>query len=79
MTTLQRSSASDVRLAAKKADADESRFGSWRRKIDSSDERLVLELEYTSGHDTFGPDEYREFTDFHRKLVGAIEQPMVIE
>ena len=79
VTTLQRSSASDVRLAAKKADADESRFGSWRRKIDSSDERLVLELEYTSGHDTFGPDEYREFTDFHRKLVGAIEQPMVIE
>ena len=79
VTTVRQLQDSGVRLAAKKPDADESRFGSWRRKIDSSDGRLLLELEYTSGHDTYGPDEYREFTDFHRKLVGAIEQPMVIE
>jgi hypothetical protein len=79
VTTVRQSRSSLLKLASKKPDADESRFGSWRRKIDSDDERWVLRLEYTSGRDEFGPDEYRAFTDFHRKLVGAIEQPMVIE
>jgi tetratricopeptide (TPR) repeat protein len=79
VTTVRQAPASILRVAAKKPDADESRFGSWRRTIDSSDEHWVLELEYTGGHDGFGPDEYREFTDFHRRLVGSIEQPMVIE
>ena len=54
-------------------------LGSWRRKVDSGAESWVLRLEYTSGQDEYGPDEYRAFTDFHRKLVGAIELPMVIE
>jgi hypothetical protein len=79
VTTVRQPPASALRFAAKKPDADESRFGSWRRKIDSNDERWVLRLEYTSGHDEYEPDEYRAFTDFHRRLVGAIEQPMVIE
>jgi tetratricopeptide (TPR) repeat protein len=79
VTTVRQSPAAVLRLASKKPDADESRFGSWRRKIDGDDERWVLRLEYTSGRDEFGPDDYRAFTDFHRKLVGAIEQPVVIE
>jgi len=79
VTTLRRPAASKLKLAAKKPDADESRFGSWRRKIDSSDESWILRLEYTSGHDDYAPEEYREFTDFHRRLVGSIEQPMMIE
>lgn len=79
VTTVRQPPASMLKVAAKKPDADESRFGSWRRRVDSSDERWVLRLEYTSGHDEYGPEEYREFTDFHRRLVGSIEQPMVIE
>jgi tetratricopeptide (TPR) repeat protein len=79
VTTVRQSTASKLKLASKKPDADESRFGSWRRKIDSSDEGWTLRLEYTSGHDEYGPEEYSEFTDFHRRLVGSIEQPMVIE
>jgi transglutaminase-like putative cysteine protease/tetratricopeptide (TPR) repeat protein len=79
VTTVRQPQAAAFRLAAKKPDADESRFGTWRRKIDSSDQGWVLEFEYTSGGDAFGPDEYHEFADFHRRLVGAIEQPMVIE
>lgn len=79
VTTVRQSPAAALKLASKKPDADETRFGSWRRKIDSDDERWVLRLDYTSGRNAFGPDEYRAFTDFHRKLVGAIEQPVVIE
>jgi tetratricopeptide (TPR) repeat protein len=79
VTTVRQTPASILKVAAKKPDADESRFGSWRRKIDSSDESWILRLEYTSGHDDYAPEEYREFTDFHRRLVGSIEQPMMIE
>jgi tetratricopeptide (TPR) repeat protein len=79
VTTLRQSTASKLEIASKKPDADESRFGSWRRKIDSSDESWILRLDYTSGHDEYGPEDYSEFTDFHRRLVGSIEQPMVIE
>ncbi len=79
VTTVRQATASKLKLASKKPDADESRFGSWRRKIDSSDEGWILRLEYTGGHDHYEPEDYREFTDFHRRLVGSIEQPMVIE
>jgi hypothetical protein len=79
VTTVRQSPAAILKPASKKPDADESRFGSWRRKIDSSDKRWTLSLEYTSGHDQFEPEEYREFTDFHRRLVGSIEQPMVFD
>jgi hypothetical protein len=79
VTTVRQSPASALSVASKKPDADESRFGSWRRKVDRDAENWVLRLEYTSSQDEYGPDEYRAFTDFHRKLVGAIELPMAIE
>ncbi len=79
VTTVRQMPASILKVAARKPDADESRFGSWSRKIDSSEDSWILRLEYTSGHDDYGPDEYREFTDFHRRLVGSIEQPMMVE
>ena len=79
VTTVRQSPASALSVASKKPDADESRFGSWRRKVDRNADNWVLRLEYTSGQDEYGPDEYRAFTDFHRKLVGAIELPMAIE
>ena len=79
VTTVRQSPASRLGIAAKKPDADESRFGSWRRKIDSNDEGLILRLEYTSRKDEYVAEDYSEFTDFHRRLVGSIEQPMLIE
>jgi hypothetical protein len=79
VTTVREASASKLRATSKKADSDDSRFGSWQRKIDSGDDDWILRLEYTSGRDEFGPGDYSEFTEFHRRLVGAIEQPMVIE
>jgi tetratricopeptide (TPR) repeat protein len=79
VTTVRHSPAAKIDMAAKKPDADESRFGSWRRKIDSGEDGWVLQLEYTSGHAEYAPEEYGAFTAFHRKLIGSIEQPMVIE
>lgn len=79
VTTVRQSPTAKLKVASRKADADESRFGSWRRKIDSADGNLVLKLEYTGGQAEFRPDEYGEFAEFHRKLIGSIEQPMIIE
>lgn len=79
VTTVRHTPTAKIGIAAKKPDADESRFGSWRRKIDSGEESWVLQLEYTSGHAEYAPEDYGAFADFHRKLIGSIEQPMVIE
>ena len=79
VTTVRQPDAGKLKVLSKKADADESRFGSWRRKIDSSDDSWVLKLEYTSGHAEYAPEDYGAFADFHRKLIGSIEQPVVIE
>jgi transglutaminase-like putative cysteine protease/tetratricopeptide (TPR) repeat protein len=79
VTTVRQSDASKLVAASKKPDSDESRFGSWRRKIDNGDEDWILSFEYTGGQHEYGPGDYVDFTDFHRRLVGAIEQPMVIE
>lgn len=79
VTTVRHSPSAKIGLGAKKPDADESRFGSWQRKIDSDGDSWVLQLEYTSGRAEYTPEEYGAFTDFHRKLIGSIEQPMVIE
>ncbi len=79
VTTVRQSGAGKLRVLSKKPNADESRFGSWRRKIDSSDDSWVLQLEYTSGHAEYAPEDYSAFADFHRKLIGSIEQPVVIE
>jgi transglutaminase-like putative cysteine protease len=79
VTTVRHSPSAKIGVASKKPNADESRFGSWRRKIDSRDDSWILQLEYTSGHDEYEPEDYGAFADFHRKLVGSIEQPMFIE
>jgi len=79
VTTVRHSPSAKISAASKKIDADESRFGSWRRKIDSGADSWVLQLEYTSGRAEYAPEDYGAFTDFHRKLIGSIEQPMVVE
>ena len=53
--------------------------GSNYRFTCQTDGNLVLKLEYTGGQAEFRPEEYGEFAEFHRKLIGSIEQPMLIE
>jgi tetratricopeptide (TPR) repeat protein len=79
VTTVRNSAAGKLAIASRKPNADESRFGSWRRKIDDGDDSWVMQLEYTSGHAEFAAEDYGEFADFHRRLIGTIEQPVVIE
>jgi tetratricopeptide (TPR) repeat protein len=79
VTTVRNSAAGKLAIASRKPNADESRFGSWRRKIDNGDDSWVMQLEYTSSRAEFAAEDYGEFADFHRRLIGTIEQPVVIE
>ena len=49
VTTVRHSAAGKLAISSRKPNADESRFGSWRRKIDNGVDSWVMKFEYTSG------------------------------
>ena len=79
VTTVRQSGAVKIAVDTRKPDADQSRFGSWRRRIDRHDDAWVFSLEYTGGQSQFSPEDYSEFAEFHRRLVGSIEQPVILK
>ena len=79
VTTVLQSTEEKIGIASKKADGGESKFANWSRKVEGTDESWVFSLEYTGRRSEYGPDDYGEFAEFHRKLVSAIEQPLIVE
>lgn len=79
VTTVAQPLSSKLAVATNKPDGDESRFGHWRRSIDKTDESWVLQLEYTGRKSEFPADDYGDYTEFHRRLIGSIEQPVVFQ
>jgi carotenoid cleavage dioxygenase-like enzyme len=70
---------SRLELATKKPDADKSRFANWSRKVDQNDDRWIFRLDYTGRKSECAADEYGEFAEFHRRLVGSIEQAVTLQ
>jgi len=64
---------------AKRPDAGESRFGLWNRKVTQDDDRWQIEFDYVASDKRFAPEDYREFAEFQRKAVDAIEQPLILQ
>ncbi len=64
---------------SKKPDAGESRFGSWRRQIEQGGDAWKISFDYVASESRFAPEEYRDFAEFQRKAVDAIEQPLVLQ
>jgi len=65
--------------AASKPNGDESKFGNWRRQVSQGEGAWEIRFDYAASEDRFGPEEYREFAEFQRKAVDAIEQPLIIQ
>jgi hypothetical protein len=63
---------------AKKPGAGESRFGNWRREVSEVDGHWKIQFDYVASDVRFAPEEYRDFADFQRKAVDAIEQAVVL-
>ena len=78
VTTVRQPLQRKLALVSKKPDADESRFANWSRKIDKNDDNWVFRLEYSGQRSEYGADEYGEFAEFHRRLIGSIEQPVIL-
>lgn len=66
-------------IAKKKPDSGESRFGNWQRQLNQGADVLEIRLDYVGDDKRFDANEYRDFADFHRKLVDAIEQPLILQ
>jgi len=79
VTTVRQPPQVKLELASKKPDAGESRFGNWSRKLDKTPDSWVFHLEYTGRQSEYGAEEYGEFAEFHRRLIGAIEQPLIMQ
>lgn len=72
---------SDRQLDAvtKKPHAGESRFGNWRREVSEAEGSWKIQFDYVASEARFDPEDYREFAEFQRNAVDAIEQPLLLQ
>lgn len=79
VTTVRQSASAKLAVISDKPEIGESRFGNWSRKIDKSDDSWVFRLEYSGRKSEFPAADYAEYAEFHRRLIGSIEQPVVMQ
>lgn len=66
-------------VVTKKPHAGESRFGNWRREVSEAEGSWKIQFDYVASEARFGPEDYREFAEFQRRAVDAIEQPLLLQ
>ncbi|MDJ0939344.1 MAG: DUF3857 domain-containing protein [Woeseiaceae bacterium] len=79
ITTVRQPGGAKLAETASKPDADESAFGHWRRSIDKRDDSWVFSLEYSGRKSEYTAEQYGDFAEFHRRLIGSIEQPVTLQ
>jgi tetratricopeptide (TPR) repeat protein len=65
-----------LEITTKKPASGESRFGNWQRNVHRTAESWEIQFDYTGSESRFEPNEYRNFTEFQRTAVDAIEQSL---
>jgi len=65
--------------ASSKPDRGESKFGNWHREVSHDSSSWEIRFDYVASEDRFGPEDYRDFAEFQRQAVDAIEQPLVMQ
>ena len=79
VTSIKAPDGSRLEAVTQKPDRGESRFGNWRREILRSNGDWEMRFDYVSSRQRFAPEEYREFAEFHRRALDAIEQPLIVQ
>ncbi len=77
-TSLKFPSGQKLDAVTKKPGAGESRFGNWRREVVEEDGSWKIQFDYAASEARFAPEDYRDFADFQRKAVDAIEQALAL-
>ena len=78
VTTVLQSGLAKLAVAAIKPQEGESRFAHWSRNVDKNEDSWIFQLEYNGRKSEFAADDYSDFTEFHRRLIGSIEQPVTL-
>ncbi len=77
-TSLKFPSGGALDAVSSKPGVGESQFGNWRREVSGADSSWQIQFDYVASEARFEPDEYREFAEFQRRAVDAIEQSVVL-
>ncbi len=78
-TSLKFPSGQKLDAVTRKPGAGESRFGNWRREVSQVDGHWKIQFDYVASEARFAPEEYRDFAEFQRKAMDAIEQALIIQ
>jgi tetratricopeptide (TPR) repeat protein len=65
--------------ASSKPNRGESKFGNWQREVRRDNSNWEIRFDYVASEDRFDPEDYRDFAEFQRQAVDAIEQPFVMQ
>lgn len=84
---LQVSTTTSIRIPAgrrldaisRKPTTGESRFGNWRREVSEADTGWEIRFDYVASAQRFPAVDYRDFAEFQRRAVDAIEQAVVLQ
>ncbi|MDH4047994.1 MAG: DUF3857 domain-containing protein [Gammaproteobacteria bacterium] len=79
VTSLKAPEGRQITIATKKPDEDESRFGNWQRQLKQGADAWEIRFDYVADESRFDAGDYKAFAEFHRKLVDAIEQPLILQ
>ena len=79
VTSVKALSGRRLNQVVSKPAGEESKFGNWRREINRNNGGLEIRFDYVASEDRFAPEDYREFAEFQRQAVDAIEQRLIIQ
>lgn len=65
-------------MLTSKPAAGESRFGNWSREVNRAEGVWEIKFDYVASRARFKPEDYRDFAEFQRRAVDAIEQPLIL-
>ncbi len=79
VTSVKYPSGQRLEMVNSKPEQGESKFGNWRRQVSESEGNWEIQFDYVASEARFAPEDYREFAEFQRKAVDAIEQALVLQ
>lgn len=79
VTSVKIPSGLSVDEASSKPDRGESKFGNWHRQVSRNNDNWEIRFDYVASEDRFAPEDYRDFAEFQRQAVDAIELPLVVQ
>ncbi|MEO0997344.1 MAG: DUF3857 domain-containing protein, partial [Pseudomonadota bacterium] len=59
--------------------AGTSEFGAWERRVRAQEEAIEVRFDYQASTAQFAPEQYLEFSRFHRRAIAAIELPLQLQ